>query len=232
MRIQNKRSLYESIMRDVARVVKRRLNEGLYDFESTNSFNDVDDMDMNIASKKKLSEYTFRDILNPIFNRVLHNDSPDIFKLDHNGRIGFDVYAYKNIRDANRDYIPNDQKPSFVLYEDNIAFAIAKLSDLIFNHRRTFGKCNPKIERLYYFFMRNIPGFADFIHGYLDRIDEIKQNDPWFINHSRRIYGKEGDEKIYIKIGEDGSLSLNVIEDIFTHLDHVCPLDKFVRKYL
>ena len=44
MRKQNKRHLYESIMRDVANVVKRRLNEGIYDFDSTNSYDDVDDI--------------------------------------------------------------------------------------------------------------------------------------------------------------------------------------------
>lgn len=44
MRKQNKRALYESIIRDVAKVVKRRLNEGLYDFDSTSSYDDVDEI--------------------------------------------------------------------------------------------------------------------------------------------------------------------------------------------
>lgn len=43
MRKQNKRYLYESIMRDVAKVVKRRLNEGMYDFDYSNTVDFDDD---------------------------------------------------------------------------------------------------------------------------------------------------------------------------------------------
>ncbi len=230
MRRQNKRTLYESIMRDVAKVVKRRLNEGRYDFDVTNTDDDVDYIDDMNLSKKKLSEYTFRDILNPKLNIILHNDSPDIIKLDADGRIGFDVYVYKTIRDANDEYIPSSQKPSFVLYEDNIAFAIAKLFFLIFDPTKAFGKCNPKVFRLIKFLMHNIPELKNFVYDYTEELDEIKNTDKWFINHPRRNYTNK--DEVIIKCCGDEKESAQTIHDIFRHFDHVLPLEDFVRQYL
>ncbi len=48
---QNNRALYESIMKDVAKVIKRRLNEGLYDYVTTSSYEDVNSM----LSKERLN---------------------------------------------------------------------------------------------------------------------------------------------------------------------------------
>ena len=231
MRRQNKRALYESIMRDVARVVKRRLNEGRYDFDVTNTDDDVDYIidDINL-SKKKLSEYTFRDILNPKFNIILHNDSPDIIKLDADGRIGFDVYVYKTLRDANLGIIPNSQKPSFVLYEDNIAFAIAKLFFLVFDQNKIFGDCNPKVSRFINFLMDRIPEFKYFVYDYSEELNKIKNRDKWFINHPRRDYNVKNE--VLIKCFGDEKESARTINDIFIHFDHILPLEDFVRRYL
>ena len=56
MRYNIKKSLYESIINDVARIVKRRLNERNYDFVTTNTGDDVDDI-ISTQKEREMMRY-------------------------------------------------------------------------------------------------------------------------------------------------------------------------------
>jgi len=91
MRRQNKRVLYESIMRDVAKVVKRRLNES--------------DEEINEPKKiTKLSKIPFDYLLNPELNEDFVRRYPTFFKLNDNGKIGMCVYKLSDFSDIRAKY--------------------------------------------------------------------------------------------------------------------------------
>lgn len=78
-------------MRDVAKVVKRRLSEGLYDFDSTNSYDDVDDIidrrDEERRRKEFAEKYKIVDEM-PIegFRRVVNKNTGKENYIDSKGR--------------------------------------------------------------------------------------------------------------------------------------------------
>jgi len=78
-------------MRDVAKVVKRRLSEGLYDFDSTNSYDDVDDIINRRDEERRRNEFAEKyEIVDkmPIegFRRVVNKNTGKENYIDSKGR--------------------------------------------------------------------------------------------------------------------------------------------------
>ena len=188
-----------------------------YDDIDTDTVLDIEDED------KKPSEYTFEDIMNPNFNEVVHNYNPDKFKLDKDGNIGFDVYRYKTIEEANNNSIPfATRKPTFTIWDKNVAFALVKLRYLVSEDTKTFGECDPQVRSLIKVIMHYQPEFKDLCDKYDNKIDELKRTDTWFLNHKNRI--STGDIKV---VGDDKEVEKTVL-DFFNHVEKECPISSLV----
>ena len=176
MRRQSKKSLYESIMRDVAKVVKRRLNES--------------DEEINVPKKiTKLSEISFDYLLNPELNEDFVRWFPEIFKLNDKGMIGIRVYDYADSRHLINKKLDNSYgknikiKPYGIIYDENVAFLLAKICYLnnLYNnnHHRLFiiMGCHRMIE----LFRTKLKEFDKLIKDYEMKLDKYK-NSSWFSN--------------------------------------------------
>ena len=75
MRRQTKRALYESIMRDVARVVKRRLNE---DFKKTRNPNTLDNLTEFLKGNRGIAETFIYDASDYVDCAVRRGELEDI----------------------------------------------------------------------------------------------------------------------------------------------------------
>ena len=208
MRRQNKRSLYESIMRDVAKVVKRRLNES--------------DEEIDRRRSCKLSDIPFDYLLNPELNEDLVRCVPEVYKLDGNGRIGVDVYIYKSLHDANIDTIPSNQKPSFMIYANNVAYLFCKVFYLTIDIKRIFGKCNPFVYKMFKILNRNQPKFHRMIDNFVTLVDSLKKCDPWFRKHKNAT--KTGDLKF-----ENDKEAEKIVNEMFKHVEFVYPFEKMLN---
>ena len=135
-------------MRDVAKVVKKRLNE---EDEQTNSSKRV----------LKFSEIPFDYLLNPEFNEDLVRDFPNIFKLNEKGDIGIVIY------DAEK------KEPIIRIYEENSAFLFAKVIFLITltRHVFTIKGCGYLID-----IRENSNEFRSFVKRYADKTKKYKIN--------------------------------------------------------
>lgn len=177
---------------------------------------------MTEKEDKKPTEYTFEDILNPNFNEFVHNYNPEKFLLDEDGRIGFDVFKCKTIQEANSDSITNGRFPIFTIWENTVAFALAKVYCLYMNFTMTFGKCDKQVTELIKVLFHYQPKFHEFCEKYVQRIEILETTDIFFLNHPNRI--STGDIKV---VGNDREV-IKTIQEYFDHLDDVCPLSKLV----
>ena len=208
MRKQNKRSLYESIMRDVAKVVKRRLNESDEEIDRSRSY--------------KLSEIPFEWLLKPELNNDLNEINPEVYKLDRNGRIGVDVYIYKSLHDANLETIPSNQKPSFMIYANNVAYLFCKVFYLTMDVTRIFGKCNPFVYKMFKILNHSQPKFHRMIDNFVTLIDSLKKCDPWFTKHENVT--ERGDLKFF-----NDKEAEKISNEMFRHVEYVYPFEKMLN---
>ena len=184
-----------------------------YDENKSDRVLDIEDED------KKPSEYTFEDIINPNFNEVVHNYNPEKFKLDDDGRIGFDVFKYETIDEANKDFIPSNREASFTIWGECVAHALLKVQYLCEDTSRTFGQCDKQVASLIKVIRRYQPKFNELISKYFDVIDHLKKTDTWFLDNENRV--SNGDIKV---VGND----CQIVLDMFDHIDKECPFEKLV----
>ena len=170
----------------------------------------------------KPSEYTFEDIINPNFNEIVHEYNPEKFKLDDDGRIGFNVYRYKTFQEANNNSIPAGRKPTFTIWDVNVAFALAKVYYLCIEPTNTFGTCDKQVKELIKVLFKYQEDYKKIVDKYEEIIDELMSSDEFFLKHPYRI--STGDIKV---VGNDKETASTVLE-FFEHLDDVCPLKDLV----
>ena len=168
------------------------------------------------------SEYTLIDLMNPNFSEVIHNYNPDNFLLDEDGRIGFDVYKYETITEANTGTISADRtKPSFTIWDKVPMRALAKVGYLCDEPTCSFGKCDKQTLALLKAVRNNKnSGFADFYNKYLSGIDNLRNTDPFFLNHKNRT--SDGHIKI---VGND----VDTVLEFFDKIDEKLPIEKLVN---
>ena len=209
MRRQSKKSLYESIMRDVAKVVKRRLNES--------------DEEINRPRSYSLSEIPYEWLLNQELNKKFNRLKPELFKLDNKGRIGINLYSLGINDDDYDDAPPTNLKPMMTIYAENIAQLCCKVYYLYNVTQNKINPCNKYFFKVFKTFERNSIKFNHLLGNFSDLIDELKKVDPWFINHPKRYAGG------FLKLFGSNEEKAKLILDVFNHVEKVYPFSRLIN---